>query len=92
VFEASKSQWIMVLAWSFHDFEELVTLEPTAVSCYVSSASESFNEEMEIYFERLVNWLRHCERRNTTCTVSGHMMPCNSRQLCGRLGQSRFFR
>jgi ribonuclease J len=59
VFEVSKQQCKVVLAVSFYDFEELVPLKPAAGSCYVLSASEPFNEEMEIDYERLVNWLRH---------------------------------
>jgi hypothetical protein len=44
---------------SFYDLEELAKVRPEAWRCDVSSASEPFNEEMEIDFERLVNWLGH---------------------------------
>ena len=75
VFEASKRQCKMVLALSFHDFEELVALKPEAGSCYVLSASEPFNEEMKIDFERLVNWLRHYGLPQYHVHGSGHIMP-----------------
>ena len=44
-------------------------------SCYVLSASEQFNEEMEIDYERLVNWLSHYGLSQYHVHVSGHMMP-----------------
>jgi hypothetical protein len=55
MFEVSKRQRETVLAMSFYDLEELVKINPKAGSCYVLSASEPFNEEMKIEFERLVN-------------------------------------
>ncbi|MEM3386052.1 MAG: hypothetical protein QXN08_00055 [Nitrososphaerales archaeon] len=42
---------------NFYDFEEFIDVEPEAGSCFILSASEPFNEEMEIDFERLSNWL-----------------------------------
>jgi len=75
VFEVSKQQCNVVLAMSFYDFEELVSLQPAAGSCYVLSASEPFNEEMEIDYERLTNWLRHYGLPQYHVHVSGHIMP-----------------
>lgn len=77
VFEVSKQQCKMVLAVSFYDFEELISIQPAAGSCYVLSASEPFNEEMEIDYERLVNWLSHYGLPGTTCTCPGTLCPCN---------------
>ena len=57
--KVSSQQCKTLLALSFYDFEELVQMEPKAGSCYVLSTSEPFNEEMEIDYERLVNWLSH---------------------------------
>lgn len=57
------------------DFEELISLQPAAGSYYVLSASELFNEEMEIDFERLLNWLWHYGLPQYHVHVSGHMMP-----------------
>lgn len=59
VFEISKQQCKVVLAISFYDLEALVEINPDHGSCHPLSASEPFNEEMKIDFERLVNWLRH---------------------------------
>lgn len=75
VFDVSKRQCKTILAVNFYDFEELVSLNPEAGSCYVLSASEPFNEEMELDFERLVNWLSHYGLPQYHVHVSGHMMP-----------------
>jgi len=75
VFEVSKQQCKTVLAVSFYDFDELVPLQPAAGSCYILSTSEPFNEEMEIDYERLVNWLRHYGLPQYHVHVSGHIMP-----------------
>ena len=90
VFEASKWQCKMVLALSFHDFEELVALKPEAGSCYVLSASEPFNEEMKIDFERLVNWLRHYGLPQYHVHVSGHM-PLQLKGTMKTMGAKRMF-
>jgi ribonuclease J len=71
VFEASKQQCRVVLGLSLYDFEELVEIQPQAGSRYVLSASEPFNEEMEIDFKRLANWLDHYACLGTTYTFQG---------------------
>ncbi|MCW4009460.1 MAG: MBL fold metallo-hydrolase [Candidatus Bathyarchaeota archaeon] len=91
VFEASKRQCRLVLALSFHDFEELVALEPEAGSCYVLSASEPFNEEMELDFERLVNWLRHYGLPQYHVHVSGHMMPLQLKAALKAINSKKLF-
>jgi ribonuclease J len=91
VFEVSKQQCKVVLAVSFYDFEELVPLQPAAGSCYVLSASEPFNEEMEIDYERLVNWLRHYGLPQYHVHVSGHIMPLQLKKALKEIGAKRIF-
>ena len=91
VFEASKRQCSMILALSFFDFEELVALKPAAGSCFVLSASEPFNEEMEIDYERLINWLRHYGLPQYHVHVSGHMMPLQLKKALRDMGARRLF-
>lgn len=91
VFEVSKQQCKVVLAMSFYDFEELVTLQPTAGSCYVLSASEPFNEEMEIDFERLVNWLKHYGLPQYHVHVSGHIMPLQLKTILREINAAKIF-
>jgi ribonuclease J len=81
VFEVSKQQCKAVLAMSFYDLEELVEIQPEAGSCYVLSSSEPFNEEMEIDYERLVNWLQHYGLPQYHVHVSGHIMPLQLKNI-----------
>jgi len=91
VFEVSKQQCKMVLAVSFYDFDELVPLQPAAGSCYVLSTSEPFNEEMEIDYERLVNWLRHYGLPQYHVHVSGHIMPLRLKAALKEINAKRIF-
>jgi len=91
VFEVSKQQCKSVLAMSFYDLEELVEMQLTAGSCYILSASEPFNEEMEIDFERLVNWLRHYGLPQYHVHVSGHIMPLQLKTLLKEINAAKTF-
>ena len=91
VFDISKQQPKVVLAMSFYDLEELVEIDPKAGSCYVLSASEPFNEEMEIDFERLVNWLTHYGLPQYHVHVSGHIMPLQLKNILREINSPRVF-
>ena len=90
-FELSKQQCNVVLAMSFYDLEELVEIRPNAGSCYVLSASEPFNEEMEIDFERLMNWLDHYGLPQYHIHVSGHMMPLQLKSTLEKIDAKTIF-
>ena len=91
VFGVSKQQCKIVLAISFYDFEELISLQPAAGSCYVLSASEPFNEEMEIDYERLINWLSHYGLPQYQVHVSGHMMPLQLKAALKEINAKKIF-
>ncbi|TRO47508.1 MBL fold metallo-hydrolase [Candidatus Bathyarchaeota archaeon] len=91
VFEVSKQQCKVILALSFYDFEELVQLEPESGSCYVLSTSEPFNEEMEIDYERLVNWVSHYGLPQYHVHVSGHIMPLQLKKALKQINAKRIF-
>ena len=91
VFEVSKRQCKAVLAMSFYDLEELVEIQPKAGSCYILSASEPFNEEMEIDFERLINWLRHYGLPQYHVHVSGHIMPLQLKVILKEIKAMKIF-
>ncbi len=90
-FELSKRQCNVVLAISFYDLEELVEIQPKSGSCYILSASEPFNEEMEIDFERLVNWLDHFGLPQYHVHVSGHMMPLQLKSTLEKINAKTVF-
>ncbi|MEM2105854.1 MAG: MBL fold metallo-hydrolase [Candidatus Bathyarchaeia archaeon] len=89
--EVSKQQCKIVLALSFYDLEELVEIKPEAGSCYVLSASEPFNEEMEIDYERLINWLEHYGLPQYHTHVSGHIMPIQLKDILKEIGAKQIF-
>jgi len=91
VFDVSKQQCTVVLAMSFYDFEEMVRLQPAAGSCYVLSASEPFNEEMEIDYERMVNWVSHYGLPQYHVHVSGHIMPLQLKKVLRQMNGRRIF-
>jgi ribonuclease J len=91
VFEVSKKQCNAVLAMSFYDLEELVGIQPKAGSCFILSASEPFNEEMEIDFERLVNWLGHYGLPQYHVHVSGHIMPLQLKTILREMNSPKIF-
>jgi len=91
VFEVSKRQCNTVLAMSFYDLEELVEIQPKGGGCFVLSASEPFNEEMEIDFERLVNWLGHYGLPQYHVHVSGHIMPLQLKAILKEINASKVF-
>jgi ribonuclease J len=90
-FDLSKQQCKVVLAMSFYDLEELIELQPQAGSCYVLSASEPFNEEMEIDYGRLVNWLQHYGLPQYHVHVSGHIMPLELKSILRTINASKTY-
>lgn len=91
VFEVSKRQCKVVLALSFYDLEELVEIKPEAGSCYVLSASEPFNEEMELDFDKLTKWLSHYGLPQYHVHVSGHIMPLQLKAMLKEINAERVF-
>ncbi|MEM2718697.1 MAG: MBL fold metallo-hydrolase [Candidatus Bathyarchaeia archaeon] len=80
-YEISKMQDKIILHMSFFDLSWLVDINPSPGSCYILSASEPFNEEMEIDFNRLLNWLEHYGLPQYHVHVSGHIIPLHLRKL-----------
>jgi len=91
VFEVSKQQCKIILAISFYDLEELVEIQPEAGSCYILSASEPFNEEMEMDYERLKNWLNHYGLPQYHVHVSGHIMPLQLKNILKEINAKTIF-
>lgn len=81
----------VILATSFYDLEELVEIKPIPGSCYILSASEPFNEEMEIDFHKLVNWLKHYGLPQYHVHVSGHIMPMQLKEVIEMIKPKKVF-
>ncbi|MEM1994383.1 MAG: MBL fold metallo-hydrolase [Nitrososphaerales archaeon] len=89
--EVARRQRELILVSSFYDFEEFIDVEPEAGSCFILSASEPFNEEMEIDFERLSNWLNHLGLPHYHIHVSGHIMPTQLREVVKKVGAKKIY-
>jgi len=90
-YEVSKRQREVILVASLYDFEELIDIKPVPGSCYVYSSSEPFNEEMEIDFNKMLNWLRHYGLPQYRVHVSGHIMPIELKNVVSRIKPKQVF-
>lgn len=89
--KVAEMQHKIILVCSFYDFEELIEIKPVSESCYILSASEPFDEEMEIDFERLVNWLVYCGLPQYHIHVSGHVMPLQLKKALETMETKKIF-
>jgi len=89
--DISKMQSKIILVAGLYDFSELVRVAPTSGSCFAHSMSEPFDEEMEIDFEKLSNWLKHYGLPQYHIHTSGHIMPLQSRQTLKEIGGEQIY-
>ena len=57
--DVASAQEDFILCFSFFDLNELPSIHPRAGSLYVYSSSEPHDEEQEIDFRRLHEWIKH---------------------------------
>ncbi|MEM5834456.1 MAG: MBL fold metallo-hydrolase [Candidatus Aenigmatarchaeota archaeon] len=62
----------IVLFLDYFDLKELIDLKPSLGSTYIYSTSEPHDEEQEIDFERMLNWVRHFKLDFKQAHASGH--------------------
>jgi ribonuclease J len=62
--DISSAQDKFILCFSFLDINELPSIRPRPGSLYLFSSSEPHDEEQEIDFRRLRNWLEHFDIRS----------------------------
>ena len=72
------SRYMVVL--NFWYFSDLIDLKPKN-GLYIHSLSEPFNEEMEISYDRMKNWLRHFDIKFFQSHCSGHINGDNLKEL-----------
>jgi len=73
--DVERMQDELILTTSFYDMNELIAIKPIPGSTYILSQSEPFNEEMEIDFEKMLNWLERFGVPQYHIHVSGHALP-----------------
>lgn len=60
--EISKNPEKYIMCFSFYDLKHLLDIKPIGGE-YIYSSSEAFDEEQEVEFSRLSNWLEHFQMR-----------------------------
>jgi ribonuclease J len=73
--EVNDMQQELILTTTFYDMNELIAIRPVPGSIYILSRSEPSNEEMEIDFEKLLNWLDRFGIPQHRIHFSGHALP-----------------
>lgn len=70
--EIRKNPQDYIIVLNFWYLNMLIDLKPKN-GIYIHSLSEPFNEEMEISYERMVNWIMHFDMKFVQSHCSGHI-------------------
>jgi ribonuclease J len=89
--QVQKIQNQVILATGFADLKELLYMRPDSGSSFVLSSSEPFNEEMEIEYDKFVNWLDHFGLPMFHIHCSGHIMPTEIKQVITKIAPQTLF-
>jgi ribonuclease J len=89
--EIKRIQSNVILATGFSDLKELVDMKPESGSTFILSTSEPFNEEMEIEYDKFVNWLDHFGLPMFHIHCSGHLMPTEVRKVIVEIAPRKLF-
>jgi ribonuclease J len=89
--EVKTKQDQVILATGFSDLKELIDMRPDSGSSFILSSSEPFNEEMEIEYDKFVNWLDHFGLPMFHIHCSGHIMPTEVRQVIAAIKPKKLF-
>jgi ribonuclease J len=84
-----KPQEYMIVL-NFWYFNTLIDLQPHG-GTYIHSLSEPFNEEMEISYERMHNWLQHFHLHFVQSHCSGHINGTDLKNLIGIIHPKMIF-
>ena len=82
------SNYMVVL--NFWYLNMLVDLKPKS-GVYIHSLSEPFNEEMEISYDRMRNWLNHFDLKFVQSHCSGHINGANLKDLIQTIGPKSLY-
>lgn len=89
--EVGKHQEEFILNFSYYDVNEAVEITFKPGSVFILSQSEPFNEEMEIDFQKLLNWLEHFGLPLYVIHTSGHASAFDLREIIVRVRPKRVF-
>ncbi|MDD1773729.1 MAG: MBL fold metallo-hydrolase [Methanomassiliicoccales archaeon] len=75
----------IILAFTLYDMNETFEIKPTSGSSYILSSSEPFDEEMEISYDKLCNWLKHLGMPLYQIHASGHARPYELKEIISEI-------
>lgn len=88
--EITKNPTQYMLVLNFWYFNNLVDLKPYG-GLYIHSLSEPFNEEMEISYERMHNWLNYFDLNFVQSHCSGHICGADLHELIDTIQPQELF-
>ncbi|MGQ4832802.1 MAG: MBL fold metallo-hydrolase [Candidatus Asgardarchaeia archaeon] len=74
-----------ILVSSFHSFSDLWQIRPPGGSIYILSTSEPFNEERELQYDRLLNWISFFGIPLIKAHTSGHATPIDIKEIINKI-------
>jgi len=80
-----------ILFCSFFDLHELIDIGPDDGSTFIYSLTEPFNEEMEIDFNRMKNWLDHFKLPIKKAHASGHACGTDLKEVVNQIKPNKLF-
>lgn len=89
--DLSKDQNKTILVASFYDMNEMAEIQPEPGSVYILSQSEPINEEMEIQYGKLINWLEHYGVPLYSVHASGHATPHQLKHTISEISPKKLF-
>jgi len=82
------SKYMVVLNYWY--FNSMIDLKPYH-GTYIHSLSEPFNEEMEISYERMKNWLNHFDLNFVQSHCSGHINGADLKTVLSSIHPKKVF-
>jgi len=81
----------VILSASFYDMNEMYKICPSPGAIFILSQSEPFNEEMEIDYKKLLNWLEHYGIPLYNIHTSGHATPIDLKSAISAIAPEKVF-
>ncbi len=83
-----KEKYVIVL--NFWYLNTLIDLKPDK-GVYIHSLSEPFNEEMEISYERMINWIKHFNMNFVQSHCSGHASGPDLKNIIKKINPKKIY-
>jgi len=87
--DISPIQKEVILVASLYDMNEVAKIKPNPGSSYILSQSEPFDEEMEIHYDKLLNWLSYLGIPLYQAHASGHATPHEIKWVIGEISPKK---